>query len=205
MQIQRYQLGMRDRRHSLVGMLRQPRRMTSLLSVTSTPVTHKKTLHPAPTSTNVERRLFMILDVRCASSPAAGILLRSNCSVSDVLICSNFGYMMFLLGSWMAAVLAGARSSKILTFDAESNSSVLWMSFGFLQPGFDVKIFTKLLVTKLYALPACVTYHFSFQFWFHFAPTFSLPCFSVSLCPSYLLVHVVLLWPMRTSKPCVNQ
>ena len=38
----------------------------------------------------------------------------------------------------MAAVLAGARSSKILMFAAESNSAVSQMSFGFVHPEFDV-------------------------------------------------------------------
>ena len=57
--------------------------------------------------------------------------------------------MMILLSSWTFDVFAGARSSIKVTLDAESISEVLCILLGLVQPGFDIKLFIKLLVSNL--------------------------------------------------------
>ena len=61
--------------------------------------------------------------------------------------------MMILFSSWMSDVFAGARSSIKVTFAAGYISAVACILLGLVQPGFDINLFTKLLVSAFISFP----------------------------------------------------
>ena len=108
----------------------------------SYPVPYRKTSQSVSTRLDVDRRLFIMPDSRCAPQPGSGILLRRSWSVSIVVIFDHFGCMMILLSSWVSSVFSGARSSSKVTFYAAYISAVLCILLVLVQPGFDIKLFT---------------------------------------------------------------
>ena len=74
--------------------------------------------------------------------------------VSFVFILVPFGCMMILLSSCKPAVFDGARSSSKATLADEYIIAVVCILLGLLKSGFDIKLFTKLLVSNFMPFPA---------------------------------------------------
>ena len=87
---------MRQRR---VGISRHPRMTTSPLYDISAPVPYSNSSQPASTGIDADRRLFIVLNARCASRLVSGILLRKGWIVYRFFILVPVGFMMILLSS----------------------------------------------------------------------------------------------------------
>ena len=169
----------------------------------SYPVPYRKTSQSVSTRLDVDRRLFIMPDSRCAPQPGSGILLRRSWSVSLVLILYTFGCMIILLYSWIFSIFAGAVSSSKVTLPYKYISAVVCILLVLVQPGFGINFLTKLLVSNFMLFPAgaprqILSTHWSFQVVHHLVS----PRFDVVSCPGFLVLHVALLCPVRTLYPC---
>ena len=90
----------------------------------------------------------MMPGAQCASLAASGNLLRSNCSVFVVNMRPPAGWMIVFVGSCNAAMSAEALVESRVTFAAESSRTVVSRFGGLVQPDFEDKLFTRLLLIK---------------------------------------------------------
>ena len=174
------QYGSSDMRHRRVGMSLQILIMTSPLYDMSYHVPQRNNLQPDYNIIDSEIRLFVISDAQRSLWTGSDILLRKSWSVSYVFIFVPFGCMMIFFSSQMSAVFAGARLSSKVTLDDEYISAVVFILLGLVQPGFNIKLFTKLLLYTFIFFPAGAPHQFlgthrSFQL----APHLVSPCFDV--------------------------
>ena len=103
----------------------------------------------------------------------------------------------------MSDVFSGASSSSTVTLANEYISVVVCIISELLQPGFDIKLFTKLLVSTFIPFPASVLHQLlgscrSFKV----VTLLMCPCFAVLSWPGFLVVHVALLYPVWIFYPC---
>ena len=90
--------------------------------------------------------------------------------------------------------------------DSEYIRVFVCILLGLVHPGFDIKLFTKLLVSNFMLFPAGVPHqilgtHSSFQV----APPLMPPRLAVVSCPGFLAVHVALLCHVRILYLCGHQ
>ena len=96
----------------------------------------------------------------------------------------------------------GAIFSSKVTLDSEYIIVVVWIMLGLLQPGFDIKLFTKLLFYTFILFPDDATHQLLFtNCSCQVAPTLVSLRFYVVLCPIVLVVHVALFYLVHILYP----